>query len=83
MSGRCSFDQASSCPQLRLTANDWYVEDLGQLDHLADRELVVEAIVEDESAKVTLFRRLDEVVTSPDAILASNTSSIPIMSSPW
>lgn len=46
---------------------------------LADRDLVVEAIVEDEEAKADLFRRLDRVVTSPDAILASNTSSIPIM----
>ena len=27
----------------------------------------------------TLFKRLDEIVTDPDAILASNTSSIPIM----
>jgi len=49
------------------------------LTALADRELVIEAIVEDEAAKVALFRRLDEIVTSPDAILASNTSSIPIM----
>ena len=30
-------------------------------------------------AKTELFRRLDEIVESPDAILASNTSSIPIM----
>ena len=49
------------------------------LEKLADRELVVEAIVEDEDAKTALFRRLDDIVTSPDAILASNTSSIPIM----
>jgi 3-hydroxybutyryl-CoA dehydrogenase len=49
------------------------------LDALADRDVVVEAIVEDETAKTDLFRRLDQVVTSPDAILASNTSSIPIM----
>ncbi|NYG53930.1 3-hydroxybutyryl-CoA dehydrogenase [Nocardioides perillae] len=49
------------------------------LEALADREVVVEAIVEDEDAKVALFRRLDEVVRAPDAILASNTSSIPIM----
>ena len=49
------------------------------MEKLADRELVVEAIVEDEDAKTALFRRLDDVVTSPDAILASNTSSIPIM----
>ncbi len=52
------------------------VEGLGAL---ADRDLVVEAIVEDEPTKVALFRELDEVVTSPDALLTSNTSSIPIM----
>jgi 3-hydroxybutyryl-CoA dehydrogenase len=45
---------------------------------LADRDLVVEAIVENEAAKVDLFERLDAVVASPEAILASNTSSIPI-----
>jgi 3-hydroxybutyryl-CoA dehydrogenase len=49
------------------------------LEDLADRELVVEAIVEHERTKVDLFTTLDAVVTSPDAILASNTSSIPIM----
>ena len=52
------------------------VTDLGAL---ADREVVVEAIVEDEDAKVALFKQLDAVVEAPDAILASNTSSIPIM----
>ncbi len=46
---------------------------------LADREIVVEAVFEDEAAKVEIFRTLDSVVASPDAILASNTSSIPIM----
>ena len=46
---------------------------------LADRELVIEAVFEDEDAKVEIFRALDSVVASPDAILASNTSSIPIM----
>ncbi len=46
---------------------------------LADRELVIEAIVENEDAKTALFRRLDEVVEAPDAVLATNTSSIPIM----
>ncbi|MBD3917033.1 3-hydroxybutyryl-CoA dehydrogenase [Nocardioides hwasunensis] len=49
------------------------------LDELADRELVIEAIVEDEAVKADLFQMLDKVVESPDAILASNTSSIPIM----
>jgi 3-hydroxybutyryl-CoA dehydrogenase len=49
------------------------------LEALADRDFVVEAIVEDEQAKVDLFARLDTIVTSPEAVLASNTSSIPIM----
>lgn len=50
-----------------------------ELEALTDRELVIEAIVEDERAKTDLFRRLDALVTDKDAILASNTSSIPIM----
>ncbi|HUS21981.1 MAG TPA: 3-hydroxybutyryl-CoA dehydrogenase [Aeromicrobium sp.] len=50
-----------------------------KIEALADRELVVEAIVEDEGPKTDLFRQLDAVVEAPDAILASNTSSIPIM----
>jgi 3-hydroxybutyryl-CoA dehydrogenase len=49
------------------------------LDAFADRDLVIEAIVEREQDKVELFSQLDKIVTSPDAILASNTSSIPIM----
>ncbi|HVV14512.1 MAG TPA: 3-hydroxybutyryl-CoA dehydrogenase [Amycolatopsis sp.] len=49
------------------------------LDELADRTLVIEAIVENEQVKADLFARLDKIVTDPDAILASNTSSIPIM----
>jgi 3-hydroxybutyryl-CoA dehydrogenase len=49
------------------------------LDALHDRDLVVEAVVEDEQAKTALFRDLDRIVAEPDAILASNTSSIPIM----
>ncbi|MCV7282860.1 3-hydroxybutyryl-CoA dehydrogenase [Mycolicibacterium flavescens] len=46
---------------------------------LADRQLVIEAIVEDEAVKAKVFGELDAVVTDPDAVLASNTSSIPIM----
>jgi 3-hydroxybutyryl-CoA dehydrogenase len=47
------------------------------LDALADAELVVEAIVEDEQIKLDTFRALDEALPD-EAILASNTSSIPI-----
>ena len=49
------------------------------LDELADRQLVIEAVIEDEALKVDVFQALDKVVTDPAAILASNTSSIPIM----
>ena len=49
-----------------------------ELQHLGDRELVIEAAVEDEALKLDLFRRLDAVVGDPGAILASNTSAIPI-----
>lgn len=53
-----------------------YTSDLADL---ADRQLVIEAIVEDEAVKAKVFAQLDEIVTDPDAVLASNTSSIPIM----
>jgi 3-hydroxybutyryl-CoA dehydrogenase len=46
---------------------------------LADRQLVVEAVVEQKQAKLDVFRRLSEVVEDGGAILASNTSSIPIV----
>jgi 3-hydroxybutyryl-CoA dehydrogenase len=42
-------------------------------------DLMVEAVVEDEAVKQEIFRRADEVLP-PEAILASNTSSIPIAS---
>jgi len=49
------------------------------LADLADRQLVIEAVVEDEDVKTAIFAELDRVITNPDAVLASNTSSIPIM----
>jgi 3-hydroxybutyryl-CoA dehydrogenase len=53
-----------------------FTTDIGDL---ADRQLVVEAVIEDEQSKIDVFRRLDKVVEARDAVLASNTSSIPIM----
>jgi 3-hydroxybutyryl-CoA dehydrogenase len=47
------------------------------LDGTADADIVVEAIFEDIDAKRELFAALDELV-GPDAVLASNTSAIPI-----
>jgi 3-hydroxybutyryl-CoA dehydrogenase len=46
---------------------------------LSDRELVIEAVAEDEHLKVEVFRKLDAFVEDPTAILATNTSSIPII----
>jgi 3-hydroxybutyryl-CoA dehydrogenase len=49
------------------------------MDEMADRQLVVEAVLEDEAAKTEVFSLLDKIVTDENAILASNTSSIPVM----
>ncbi|HEY7931598.1 MAG TPA: 3-hydroxybutyryl-CoA dehydrogenase [Acidimicrobiales bacterium] len=46
---------------------------------LTESEIVIEAVAEDEATKVEIFRRLDDVLDRPDAILATNTSSIPII----
>jgi 3-hydroxybutyryl-CoA dehydrogenase len=59
-------------------------EELGRItgttsiEDLADRDLVIEAATEHADTKREVFRRLDEI-TGPDVILASNTSSIPIV----
>lgn len=50
-----------------------------QLSDLADRDMVIEAAAEDPALKIGLFEELDRVVKRPDAILATNTSSIPIV----
>lgn len=49
------------------------------LDALAGVNLVMEAASEDEAIKTDLFRRLDRIVAGEHAVLASNTSSVPIM----
>lgn len=48
------------------------------LDALDDRQLVIEAATENEQLKLGVFRDLDRIVTDEEAVLASNTSSIPI-----
>ncbi len=50
-----------------------------ELEDLSDRQLVIEAVIEDETVKGKIFAELDKLITDPDAVLASNTSSIPIM----
>jgi 3-hydroxybutyryl-CoA dehydrogenase len=48
------------------------------LDDLAEADIVVEAIAEDLAIKTTLFENLDEIC-KPGAILATTTSSLPII----
>ena len=49
-----------------------------QLDALADCDLVIESVVEDLTTKKDLFRDLNHVVRD-DAILATNTSTLPVI----
>ncbi|MFF1691027.1 MULTISPECIES: 3-hydroxybutyryl-CoA dehydrogenase [unclassified Streptomyces] len=53
-----------------------FTHDLGDL---ADRQFVIEAVAENREGKVEIFRQLDKVVTDPHAVLATNTSSIPVV----
>ena len=46
----------------------------------ADRQLVIEAIIENPEVKAQVFKQLDETVTDPDAALCTNTSSLPVQS---
>ncbi|MFJ8697655.1 3-hydroxybutyryl-CoA dehydrogenase [Streptomyces ardesiacus] len=51
----------------------------GNLEDLADRQLVVEAVVENPDVKTEVFAALDKIVEDPAAVLATNTSSLPVM----
>lgn len=77
-----SFDRALS--KGRITGPDHAnalarVSYTSDLPDLADRQLVIESISENEPAKRELFAQLDRVLQDPEAILASNTSSISIL----
>jgi len=50
---------------------------IAPVDELVPADLMIEAVVEDAAVKTDLFRRADETLP-PEAVLASNTSSIPI-----
>jgi 3-hydroxybutyryl-CoA dehydrogenase len=67
--GKLDTDQATALIE-RIT----YSTDL---ESLAGSDLVIEAVVEDEAVKARVFRALDGAMPA-EAILASNTSSIPI-----
>lgn len=77
-----SLDRGVSAGKITERERDAAVANLKFTTDLADfsdRQLVIEAVIEDESIKASIFAKLDEVITDPDAVLASNTSSIPIM----
>jgi 3-hydroxybutyryl-CoA dehydrogenase len=57
-------------------ANLHFSEDFAKL---SDVQIVIEAVAEDEKTKIEVFKTLDAVVQDPKAILATNTSSIPII----
>jgi 3-hydroxybutyryl-CoA dehydrogenase len=63
-------DRDAALAQIRFTT---------ALDDLADRDLIIEAATENPVVKATLFAELDRVAERPDVILATNTSSIPIV----
>jgi len=48
-----------------------------KIEDMKDADFVVEAVVEREEVKTRLFRKLDEICR-PEAVLATNTSSIPV-----
>ena len=76
-----SLDRGVRAGKLEQSARDEAMDRLAFTTSLEDVEgsdAAIEAIVEDETAKRDLFKRLDELL--PDAqFLASNTSSVPIM----
>ena len=55
----------------RVTATD-------HLGRLADCDLVIESVVEDLATKKELFAELEQIV-KPEAILATNTSTLPVV----
>ncbi|MCJ0871906.1 3-hydroxybutyryl-CoA dehydrogenase [Streptomyces sp. AP-93] len=68
--GRISHEERES-----VLARIDFTTDLGQL---ADRQLVIESVREEEAAKLEVFRTLDKVLEDDEAIIATNTSSLSV-----
>jgi 3-hydroxybutyryl-CoA dehydrogenase len=56
-----------------------HIEFSAEMKSIRDSQLVIEAVIESETDKIAVFKQIDKRVKSPNAVLASNTSSIPIM----
>lgn len=79
---RASLERARSrgkIDEAELTAVLGRITVATDLEALADRDLVVEAASEREDIKLDLFRRVGAILEKDEAILTSNTSSIPIV----
>lgn len=70
--GRIGKVEAQAASERLFGADDW-----GDLGTLGDADCVIEAVVEDHAVKTRIFKTLGDVCR-PDALLASNTSSLPL-----
>lgn len=77
-----SLDRAAQSGKITEELRDTTLNNLSfttDLGDLSDCDMIIEAVTEDESLKTEVFIALDKVVTKENAILATNTSSIPVM----
>jgi 3-hydroxybutyryl-CoA dehydrogenase len=76
-----NLDRQVAKGKLESAERDAVVERIHPTDHLgrlADCDLVIESIVEDLATKRELFAELEQIV-KPDGILATNTSTLPVV----
>ncbi|WP_420638748.1 3-hydroxybutyryl-CoA dehydrogenase [Candidatus Poriferisocius sp.] len=76
-----SLNKAVSRNKLAADTRDLALDSISfstDLGDLADRDLAIEAVIESLEEKLSVFRAMDKVM-SPTAIMATNTSSIPII----
>ncbi|RSN88429.1 3-hydroxybutyryl-CoA dehydrogenase [Streptomyces sp. WAC 05379] len=77
-----SLDRAAANGRIDAARRDRAADLITVVDEIAalhEHDLVIEAVAEDERLKVDVFTRLDSVVTDERTILATNTSSIPVI----
>lgn len=77
-----SLDQAARRGKISAAEREraaWRLRFSADLGELADRQLVIEAVIENDLVKREVIVAVDKVLADPSAIIASNTSSIPIM----
>ncbi|MFI9052058.1 3-hydroxybutyryl-CoA dehydrogenase [Streptomyces sp. NPDC053427] len=77
-----SLDRAAAHGKLsaeRREAASALITVVDQMEALHDHDLVIEAVAEDEGLKLDVFTRLDALVTGERTLLATNTSSIPVI----